>query len=162
MRSITHATAGAMLFLIFPLLLPAQDAHTEAAHHVTVRASDLEWKPVPSLPPGATAAMIEGDLSARAPFTFRLRFPANYTIPAHTHPTTERVTVLSGTLHLATGDDLRRETAEPLPPGSVTVMPPGMKMWGFTEGAPVEIQLNGIGPWGIEYLNPEEDPRNSR
>lgn len=139
-----------------------QQAHrTEAHEHVTVLPSELEWKEVDSLPSGATVAIIEGNPSQPEPFTMRLRFPANYVLPAHTHPTTERVTVLSGTLFLAAGGELTREAARGLTPGSVTVMPPRMEMWGYTEGA-VEIQLNGIGPWGIDYLNPEEDPRNNR
>ncbi|MBW3672099.1 MAG: cupin domain-containing protein [Acidobacteria bacterium] len=125
---------------------------TEAVEHITVLPSGLEWNEVKSLPEGVTAAVIEGDLSTREPFTLRLRFPANYEIPAHTHPTTERVTVLYGTLYLATGNNLSRDAAVALPAGSVTVMPPRMKMWGYTGNEPVEIQLNGIGPWGMDLL----------
>jgi quercetin dioxygenase-like cupin family protein len=153
-------------FLVTILVLAAvpalaeQAVHTESRDHVIVLASELAWTDVASLPPGATVAVIEGNPSAPEPFTMRLRFPANYVIPAHTHPTTERVTVLSGTLHLAAGGELTRDAARALTPGSVTVMPPGMKMWGYTND-PVEVQLHGIGPWGIVYLNPEEDPRKA-
>lgn len=134
--------------------IAAQEGHrTEATKHITVLPADLEWNPVESLPPGVTAAVIEGDLSAREPFTLRLRFPADYTIPAHTHPTTERVTVLSGTLYLAAGHDISRDAAVALPPGSVTVMPPRMEMSGYTSDEAVEIQLNGIGPWGMDLLD---------
>lgn len=135
-------------------LIAGEGVRTEAKEHITVVPGDLEWNPVESLPPGVTAAIIEGDLSAREPFTLRLRFPANYTIPAHTHPTTERVTVLSGTLYLAAGDDISRDAAVALPEGSVTVMPPRMKMAGYTGDGAVEIQLNGIGPWGMDLLKP--------
>lgn len=38
-------------------------------------------------------------------------------------------------------------------------MAPGEPMFGYTEGETI-IQLHGTGPWGIEYLNPEDDPRN--
>jgi hypothetical protein len=131
-----------------------EQAQTEATEHITVVPADLDWKPVPSLPPGARMAVIEGDMSKREPFTLRLRFPSDYTIPAHTHPTTERVTVLSGTLYLAAGHDISRDAAVALPPGSVTVMPPRMEMAGFTKDEPVEIQLNGIGPWGMDLLDP--------
>ncbi len=124
---------------------------TEAKEHITVLPDELEWNPVESLPPGARAALIEGNLSEREPFTLRLWFPANYEIPAHTHPTTERVTVLSGTLYLATGDELTRANAVALPPGSVKIMPPGTKMWGYTGDEEVVIQLNGIGPWGMNF-----------
>lgn len=148
-----------MMFLIWfaGTTTPAmaqEEVRTEAEEHITVLPGDLVWNPVKSLPPGVTAAVIEGDLSKREPFTLRLHFPANYEIPAHTHPTTERVTVLSGTLYLATGDDLSRDAAVALPRGSVTVMPPRMKMWGYTGDDDVLIQLNGIGPWAMDLLNP--------
>ncbi|MBW3563822.1 MAG: cupin domain-containing protein [Acidobacteria bacterium] len=136
-----------------PTIAEQSAVRTEAVGHITVLPDELEWNRVGSLPPGATSAVIEGDLSAREPFTLRLRFPANYEIPAHTHPTTERVTVLSGTLYLATGNNLSRDAAVTLPAGSVTVMPPRMKMWGYTGSEPVEIQLNGIGPWAMDLLN---------
>jgi hypothetical protein len=31
-------------------------------------------------------------------------------------------------------------------------------MFGFTKEETV-IQLNGVGPWGLHYLNPADDPR---
>jgi hypothetical protein len=43
--------------------------------------------------------------------------------------------------------------------GSVAIMPAGHPMFGYAEGETI-IQLHGTGPWGIEYVNPEDDPRN--
>jgi hypothetical protein len=47
------------------------------AGHRMVGANDLKWADIPSLPPGAKIAVIEGPLNEAVPFTFRLRFPAN-------------------------------------------------------------------------------------
>src|SRR4051812_9098363 len=59
---------------------------------------DLQWGPAPAVfPPGAEIAVLEGDPSKAEPFTVRLRLPNGYKIPPHTHPTTENVTVLTGT-----------------------------------------------------------------
>lgn len=56
-------------------------------------------------------AMIEGTpetiFSQAVPFTFRLKLPANYEIPAHHHPFIEHATVISGTLHMGYGDKCR-------------------------------------------------------
>jgi anti-sigma factor ChrR (cupin superfamily) len=71
-----------------------------------VRSADLKWAPVPSLPKGAQLAVIEGPMNEAVPFTIRLKFPANYRIPAHWHPAVERVTVLSGEFHMGVGDRL--------------------------------------------------------
>ena len=127
--------------------------------HLMVLPDQLEWKDVPSLPPGAKWAALEGDPTKAEPFTMRVQFPANYTIPLHTHPVVERVTVLSGTLHFASGEVFDREKAKPLPPGALAVMGGGVPMYGFTGGEPVVIQVNGVGPWGIDFLNPADDPR---
>ena len=51
-----------------------------------VTAADLKWVDVPSLPPGAKIAVVEGPLNEAVPFTFRLRFPADYKIPDHWAP----------------------------------------------------------------------------
>jgi len=127
--------------------------------HLMVKPDQAQWGPVGSMPPGATAAVLEGDPSKAEDFTMRIRFPADYVIPVHTHPAVERVTVLEGTLYFAVGDTFDRAAAQPFGPGALAVMDVGVPMYGFTEGEPVVIQLNGRGPWGIDYVNPEDDPR---
>ena len=71
-----------------------------------VTASDLKWVDIPSLPSGAKLAIVEGPLNEAVPFTFRLRFPADYKMPAHWHPAIEHVTVISGTFNMGIGDKL--------------------------------------------------------
>jgi quercetin dioxygenase-like cupin family protein len=135
---------------------PSADA---AGGHLMVMPDELEWGPVGSLPPGATAVVLEGDPSTAEDFTMRIRFPANYDIPLHTHPAIERVTVLEGTLYFGIGKTFDREAVATLPPGTLAVMDVGVPMYGYTGDEPAVIQLNGRGPWGIEYVNPEDDPR---
>ena len=110
---------------------------------------------------GAKIVVIEGDMSKAEHFTARIMVPAGVDIPPHTHPTTERVTVISGTMHFAHGATFDRAKAKAYPVGSLLVMPTGMPMYAFCEEETV-IQLNGVGPWGIFYLNPEDDPRNKK
>lgn len=131
----------------------------DAPGHVMVTPDELEWSDAGSLPEGAKVAVLEGDPSAEGPFTLRIKMPPNYTIPAHTHPGTERVTVLDGTLDLAVGEHLDREHAKSFGPGALVVMDPGLPMIGYSGDEPLVIQLNGEGPWGIDYLDPEDDPR---
>jgi hypothetical protein len=80
----------------------------------SIRVSPLKWAEVPSLPPGAKIAVIEGPLAEAVPFTFRLKFPADYKVPAHWHPAIEHVTVISGTFHMGTGDKLDAAKTKPL------------------------------------------------
>jgi len=124
--------------------------------------TSIEWKPGPeAIPAGAKMAVLEGDPTKEGPFVVRFQFPEGYHIPPHTHPKTERVTVISGALYLATGESLDRSNAKRLSAGSFGYWPAGMKHAGWSEEETV-IQLHGIGPWQINYVNPADDPRNAK
>jgi quercetin dioxygenase-like cupin family protein len=125
---------------------------------IMVTPNDLKWADVPSLPPGAKIAVIEGPPSEAVPFTVRVKFPADYKIPAHWHPIVERVTVLSGTFNIGLGDQLDPQKTTALGPGSVIIMQPQTNHFVWTKEETV-IQAHGTGPGGITYVNPADDPR---
>ena len=76
-------------------------------------AETIEWKAGPAaIPLGAKMAVLEGDPTKEGPFVVRFQFPEGYHIPPHTHPKTERVTVISGTLFLAMGENLDRNQSD--------------------------------------------------
>jgi quercetin dioxygenase-like cupin family protein len=129
------------------------------AGHAMVAPTDLKWTDVPSLPPGAKIAVLEGPMNKAVPFTARLRMPANYRIPAHWHPAVEHVTVLSGALYLGAGETLDLAKGMALRAGGFAVMPAKAPHYAYTTNEAVEIQLHGVGPWGVTYLNPADDPR---
>ena len=130
----------------------------DPAHHVMITPSELKWADVPSLPPGAKIAMIEGPMNEAMPFTARIKLPANYRIPAHWHPAIEHVTVISGTFNMGTGDKLDMAASTPLGAGSVAIMAPKTTHFAWTKDETV-VQIHGVGPWGITYVNPADDPR---
>lgn len=142
-------------------LAPSGAVAQHEGKHAILTPGDLKWADVPSLPPGAQIAMVEGPLNEAKPFLFRLKLPANYRIPPHSHPAVERVTVLSGTFHLGMGEKADRAAAKALPAGSIAIMPPGMVHYAFTEQETV-VQLNGTGPWAVQYVNPADDPRKKQ
>ena len=61
----------------------AADSHAMPMDHVMVEPNDLKWADVPTLPPGAIVAIIEGPPNEPVPFMMRLKFPADYQVPAH-------------------------------------------------------------------------------
>ena len=126
--------------------------------HQMVTPDELKWSDVPSLPPGAKLAVIEGPMNQAVPFTVRLKFPDNYRIPPHFHPAVERVTVLSGTFHMGLGEKFDRKKAQALKAGSIGIMQPKTPHFAWTSGETI-VQLHGTGPWGVTYLNPADDPR---
>src|SRR5215472_6409330 len=82
-------------------LSPGFGQHT--APHMMMSPAELAWTDLPSLP-GVKIAVIEGPLNEAVPIMFRLKFPANYKVPPHSHPGIEHVTIISGTLNMGTGD----------------------------------------------------------
>ena len=118
----------------------------------------VKWGPVPpSLPKGAMIAVLAGDPFKDGPYVLRLKMPANYRIPAHHHPTTENVTVVSGSFHAGMGDKFYADKGQVFEPGGFVSMPAGMNhfAWATTETI---VQVHGNGPFAIVYVNPADDP----
>jgi hypothetical protein len=159
MRTIRIGIASSV-FALASLTTPATFAGEgpQAEGHISVLPSDFKWAPAPSVGPGAQIAVIEGDLKAAAPFTFRVKIPANFKIGVHTHPVVERVTVISGSFYLGIGDKFEPAKARAYTPGGVAIMPPGMPMYAYTAKEEAVIQIHGTGPWGINFLNPADNP----
>jgi quercetin dioxygenase-like cupin family protein len=163
------------LILILPLVLSlaavaaqkkdASKKSTESAtseQHVVLNPADLKWGDAPpGLPPGAKLAVLAGDPNKKGLFTVRLQTPAGYKVPPHTHPTSEHITVISGTFSIGTGDKFDEPAGKEMGAGGYMVMPPGMKHYAWTPAEAI-IQVQGMGPFVIKYVNPADDPRNAK
>jgi quercetin dioxygenase-like cupin family protein len=124
--------------------------------HMMKSPEELTWNDLPSLP-GVKIAVIEGPLSEAAPIMFRLKFPANYQVPPHSHPGIEHITIISGTLNMGMGDVFDKTNTRALTPGSVAIMPPGTHHFVWTSEEAIG-QVHSTGPWSVTYVNPADDP----
>ena len=106
----------------------------------------------PPLPAGAKVAVLEGDPKKDGIFVMRLKFPANYYLPAHIHPKDERVLVISGSVNVGFGDKIDKKNITHYTAGCFYVNPAGLHHYVFTEEDEVIVQLTGIGPWGLEFV----------
>jgi len=130
--------------------------------HTIVAPQEIKWGPAPAvLPPGAEAAVLFGDPTKEGLFALRLKLPDGYRVPPHTHPVDEVVTVISGTFNLGMGEAADQSKAEALPAGSFFALPPGTPHYVFIDEETI-IQISTVGPWGLTYVNPEDDPRQSQ
>jgi len=144
---------------MFGLAALPGSAMAQAGEHKLITPQDVKWGPAPpSVPPGAQAAVLYGDLGKEGMFAFRLKVPKGYHIAPHTHPKPEVVTVLSGTVRLGMGTTADRDKAQVLPAGSFFALVPDSAHYFFADEDTV-IQLNSTGPWGINYVNAKDDPR---
>jgi quercetin dioxygenase-like cupin family protein len=156
--------SGLTLAALFGLFAVQEhgDASKQATEHAVHTPDTIKWVDgPPSLPAGARMALLEGDPAKDAPFTMRLRMPDGYRIPAHTHPKVERLTVISGAFNLGMGEKFDQAATKEMPAGTYGFWPAGMKHFGWARGETV-VQLHGTGPWSIEYVNPDDDPRKAK
>lgn len=156
-RKLSKGKRGTTATAALALLLFAAVSWAELS---VVKPADLKWNPVPTLPPGAQIAVIEGPMNQAAPFTVRLKFPANYRIPPHTHPAIERVTVLSGVFNIGMGEKFEQGKTQAVQPGGIVILHPGTAHFAWNKTETV-VQLHGTGPWGVTYVNPADDPRKN-
>ena len=124
----------------------------QAAGTITTVLPDsdaLKWTDSKNLP-GAKVAVLMGDPTKKEPFVARIKLPADFTIPVHTHPVNEYDTVISGTYYFGSGDQINIEKVVALPAGSFVSIPAKTEHYGLTKNETI-IQVNGVGPWGMIY-----------
>ncbi len=154
-----------MWSLVLPAFLAAGAAFAQPASPVVSSVTDAKWGPAPPmLPPGAEIAVLSGNPMGTGAYAVRLKFPPNYAIPAHSHPTDENVVVTKGSLTFGMGDKLSKTAKgnKTLSPGGYAMMPTGMNHYAYAGKAGSEIVLFGQGPVEFKYVNPADDPRNAR
>jgi quercetin dioxygenase-like cupin family protein len=144
--------AGAIFGTTAPLLAAEH-------HHTVVPADAVKWGPGPaSLPPGAQAAALLGSPAKEGPFVLRLKFPPGFVVPPHRHTKDEFVTVISGRFAITSGEKVDRASLQALAPGSFVHLPAGMPHYATTDVETI-VQINGIGPFDVVYVDPKDDPR---
>lgn len=134
----------------------------EQPEHQQFHPDDIEWgDPPPSFPSGAEMALLEGDPSAAGEvYTLRLRLPADYAIAPHMHPMAERATVLSGVLHLGHDENMDKERADRIEPGTYFTIPPETIHYVISgSDGPTVLHITSVGPLQLEYVDPKDDPR---
>jgi quercetin dioxygenase-like cupin family protein len=121
----------------------------------------MKWMDSAVLPKGAQGAVLIGDpMKSGEVVVVRTKFPANYLVPPHTHPFTETITVISGSVGFGMGEKIDR-TGPMAKPGAVFLNPAGHAHTVWTGDEPAIIQVQYIGPGGgMKFINPADDPRN--
>jgi quercetin dioxygenase-like cupin family protein len=137
----------------------AAKAAPAAPAHVMLGADEVKWGPAPpSLPPGAQAAVLDGDPTKTGLFVIRLKFPDGYKVAPHWHPTDEHLSVIAGSLSVGLGDKADDASMHGLKAGAYAKMPRRVHHYAKATGETV-IQLTAMGPFQVTYINPQDDPR---
>lgn len=130
-----------------------------SANPVSYNMADIKWMDAPPLPKGAKMAVLAGNPNEAGPFTLRIKFPANFEVKPHRHANGEQVTVIQGVLYCGAGEQFDRSKATlELRPGGFAAIPGPVAHYAYTKEE-VIIQVNGVGPFDVTYLNASDDPR---
>jgi quercetin dioxygenase-like cupin family protein len=147
-----HLFLFAILIFGSFILLAAEQGVME---HKIVTADSLQWGPGPI--PGSKVAVLSGDPAAEGPFAIRFRLEDGLKVPPHWHPTDEHVTVLSGTFNVGLGETFDESKMTPLHAGDYAMMPAKERHFATAKGETI-LQVHGMGPFKINYVNPADDP----
>lgn len=121
---------------------------------------EIDWKPFPAFPPSVRLAVVVGTPSDRGPYTIRVKVPRGVKLMPHRHPEDRVYTVLSGVFYIGLGDQFDADKLKAYPPGAVIVLPGNTSHFHWAKSSEYITQITAIGPLGIDYLTPEDDPRN--
>jgi quercetin dioxygenase-like cupin family protein len=125
----------------------------------SVLPDDIDWKPFAAFPPPARLAVVVGQPTEPGPYVIRVKVPSGVKLMPHRHPEDRVYTVISGVFYIGLGDEFDGDGVTAYPPGSVIVLPGGTSHFHWAKSGEYVTQVTAIGPLGLEYVDPEDDPR---
>jgi mannose-6-phosphate isomerase-like protein (cupin superfamily) len=138
---------------------PAAAAKPKSAEAFIGTPDKTKWS---QFAPGIQLGGIYGNCDkVGAPCVFQLKLDDGAKFPPHWHPVDENVTVLSGTFLAGMGDKYDESKMVTLTAGSYVFMPRRMHHFAGAKGA-TTVQVHGVGPFKMMYVNPEDDPNKGK
>ena len=125
-----------------------------------ILAEDIDWKPFPAFPPSVRLAVVVGQPAKNGPYTIRVKVPGGVKLMPHRHPEDRVYTVISGVFYIGLGDHFDAEKLQAYPPGAVIVLPGDTYHFHWAKSGEYITQVTAMGPLGLHYLNPKDDPRS--
>jgi mannose-6-phosphate isomerase-like protein (cupin superfamily) len=151
--------SGIVLVAMASAGISSQTKSQPPGHHTLVRPDSLDWQAVR---PGTERAVVAGDpATPGSAFVLRFRYHGNVRVPPHWHPVDEHLTVLSGTFLIGMGERSDETSASQLSTGAYAWIPAKMAHYAWSKGDTV-VQVHGIGPFTVNYVNPEDDPNRRK
>src|SRR3984893_2612503 len=126
----------------------------------SILPEDIDWKPFPAFPPSARLAVLVGEPTQAGPYVVRVKVPSGAKLMPHKHPEDRIYTVMSGVFYIGLGDRFDGDKVKAYPPGSVIVLPGDTWHFHWAKSGEYVTQVTAIGPLGLEYRDPKDDPQN--
>jgi len=145
----------ALLGIVCGVLLAFTSWANAQSQPVTVMPSGLKWVDIKGLP-GWKQAILVGDPEKPGPYVERIKIPPNANVPPHSHPDTENITVLTGTLGIGTGPKVDKAKGQILDAGSFYLLPANVVHFAWSGPKGATIQVHGVGPSGMTMVEHEK------
>jgi quercetin dioxygenase-like cupin family protein len=113
------------------------------------------------IPAGSTARRLVGDPTKYGPYLIRVKLPAGTKMHPHKHPEDRIYTVICGVFYIGLGDEFDESNLTAHSPGSVLILPGGQPHFHWAKSGEYITQVSAIGPLGLAYLDPANDPRTA-
>jgi quercetin dioxygenase-like cupin family protein len=126
----------------------------------SVFPEDISWEAFPAFPPSARLAIVVGHPAEPGPYVIRVKVPPGTKLMPHRHPEDRIYTVMSGVFYIGLGEQFDDNELAAYPPGAVIVLPGGTPHFHWAKSGEYVTQVTAIGPLGLEYVDPKDDPRN--
>jgi len=136
--------------------LPGQSAFR------SILPEQVDWRPFPAFPPEARLAVLIGEPSKPGPYVIRVKMSAGGKLMPHRHPEDRIYTVMSGVFYIGLGEKFDPDRLNAYPPGSVVVLPGNTWHFHWAKSGEYVTQVTAIGPLGLDYLDPADDPRQNQ
>ena len=128
----------------------------------SILPDEIDWKPFAAFPPSVRLAVLVGNPAEAAPYVVRVRVPAGVKLMPHKHPEDRIYTVISGVFYIGLGDRFDGDSVHAYPPGSLIVLPGDTPHFHWAKSGEYVTQITAIGPLGLDYMDPDDDPRGLR
>jgi len=155
--------------LVVAAMIAPAVAHAMWTHHPVhplrlttfgaIRPEEIDWKPFPAFPPSVRLAVVAGQPAEKGLYTVRVKVPDGVKLMPHKHPEDRIYTVISGVFYIGLGDRFDETRLQAYPPGTIVVLPGNTSHFHWARAGDYVTQVSAVGPLGISYVNPADDPR---
>lgn len=128
----------------------------------SILPEDVDWQPFPAFPTGVHLAMLIGNISESCPYVIRVKATGGAKLMPHKHPEDRVYTVISGVFYIGLGEKFDGDKVQAYPPSSVIVLPGNTAHFHWAKSGEYITQITAIGPLGLEYIDPNNDPREQQ
>jgi quercetin dioxygenase-like cupin family protein len=125
----------------------------------SILPEDIDWQPFSAFPLMMRLAVLVGEPTKPGPYVIRVKVPSGAKLMPHKHPEDRIYTVMSGVFYIGLGEEFDGDKVNAYPPGSVIVLPGETWHFHWAKSGEYVTQVTAIGPIGLEYHDPDDDPR---